>query len=201
MNLPKILCHHISINVIIHVLILFSILSALFAFYITKLEKQAFRNEMQHLLYPQIINWLKTAEKYDPNIKNQLKILPLDVGLNIYQNENKCTQINNNWILNSTIFIIVTLFLILIAIYVASNYCFSLWKFALKNIVIFIFVGLIEIGFFLTIAVKFVPSPPSTITKTLINAIKSDVFKTNIPQAVNKFPIDPTILTMLKKYA
>jgi hypothetical protein len=42
----------------------------------------------------------------------------------------------------------------------------------LKNIIIFIFVGAIEYIFFTNIAMKYIPSPPTLLVKTLITALQ-----------------------------
>jgi hypothetical protein len=48
----------------------------------------------------------------------------------------------------------------------------QLYYVLLENIITFIFVGIIEVVFFLNVALKFVPSPPSLIFTSIIDNLK-----------------------------
>jgi hypothetical protein len=50
-----------------------------------------------------------------------------------------------------------------------------LYQLILENVITFIFVGIIEFMFFLFIAIKFIPAPPSLIFKSLLSSIKSQL--------------------------
>lgn len=51
----------------------------------------------------------------------------------------------------------------------------EVWHIFLENIITFIFVGIVEVIFFLNIALKFVPAPPSLIFTSLLSAIKISI--------------------------
>lgn len=77
---------------------------------------------------------------------------------------------------------IVNILLILLLVVLVGTLLFAgsittteLWHIALENIITFIFVGIVEIVFFLNIALKFVPAPPSLIFKSLLSSIKTHI--------------------------
>jgi hypothetical protein len=158
----------------LHALILFTILSVLFIYVISVLEKNAFKTEINK----NIDNTLpKALEMNDKNgqIKVMLQQLPLDKLSKIYQKPSESVVIYNYWLKTTMIICIIAgLIGIIISslfLYFTCNRRIPFWYILLENIIIFTVVGLFEAYFFLTIAFKYVPVPPSL----LINRLYEDL--------------------------
>ena len=156
-------------NVFLHVLILFSILSALFILYISKLTTDEFNKE-----FIKIVNRafnpteLKKIDKNDL-LKNNLKYIePLILNTYIEQYSKYPDDLREeiNLKVKEEIFIVIgALILCCILINVIPGkffkYCNGLSTLLLELLVAFSMVGFIEFWFFTNVASKFVPVKPS----------------------------------------
>ena len=154
-------------NGTLHFFILFIILNILFWVVITKVSKEAIYNEVTHNLEEPMIILLN---KLTPGQKSLVANLPYD-ELKIMYKETNSTVVNNNKLLkllSIAIIIILFLFVITYALFYTKHRGEqpSFFHLLSENLYIFLFVGLIEIIFFLTIAVNFIPSLPSHILKS-----------------------------------
>lgn len=117
-----------------------------------------------------------------PDISNWMKNLSFDYYLNLFSNNN-ITREKVNSQLFSEIKIINFLLILFLIIFVGTlNFAGKLTMtdfgyILLENIITFIFVGIVEIIFFLNIALKFIPTPPSLIFKSLIESLKKNLQK------------------------
>lgn len=173
---------YLLVNIILHVLILFTILCSFFLFYISRIEQKTYENEIRkaaNSLKEQLEEHVTKDQK--PEVQNVLKQLPFDDLLTIYNKPAKSTTTNNNWLkLNAWLFV-AFLFIVFIQFFLICQYkCCCNVSFAhliFENIVIFIIVGAIEIGFFVFIASKYVPVKPSTMTNIFINSVKDKILE------------------------
>ena len=163
------------INILMHMLILFTILNIFFNKFVKQLTTYAINNEL--------INGINDAfSKNQANFeKNKNVILLNDNYYNYYNNlflkENiERVYINNNVLQNINTFNI-TLGIVFILFLVFSFYYhlidqdeFS--KLIVENILTFICVGVIEYLFFTQIAIKYIPVEPSYISNSFITNLK-----------------------------
>jgi hypothetical protein len=117
-----------------------------------------------------------------PDISYWMKNLSFDYYLNLFSNNNITRERVNNQLFTE-IKIINFLLILFLIIFVGTLYFadkLTMTEFGhilLENIITFIFVGIVEIIFFLNIALKFIPVPPSLIFKSLIESLKKNLQK------------------------
>lgn len=171
----------LTINIIIHSLILFIFLSVFFFNYISKKEQESLNSQIDVLCskVPDILNNIKNRDKDNfinwklVRQKAQEEIQNDDLNINEY------IQDNNTNLKYISISIIVSLFLLVLCIYFYNNHILDKridMSYIIKeNIVIFIFIGLIEFLFFKNVASKYIPIFPVEISNTILNRIKNNI--------------------------
>ena len=127
-----------------------------------------------------INNFLPTITMDD--VTNYIKKapIPFDYYLNLFSKENLTRKRVNDSVfslINITNFLLVLFSIIIIGVLFFINaLSFDVLKhILLENVLTFIFVGIIEIIFFLNIALKFIPAPPSLIFTSLIDNLKLNI--------------------------
>ena len=166
-------------NISLHILILFTILSSLFLFYISKIEYDTVNNEITNF-----INETKITNdflKYFPNDnifvefikKNKTKVLDATIK-DLKQTKNQLSEEINLKIKEEICIIIGFLILIVIIVNIIPikffNYCNNgILTILGELIVVFIFIGIIEFLFFEYIAQKYIPVQPSLLVKAFKN--------------------------------
>lgn len=207
-----------ALNILIHVAILFTILSVFFSKVISNLAANAINKELEHIikdsfkpakLYKEKLlkkfNELKdTVSENDSqlnNIKfllakvnggNNLPSFPIeliknmggetfDYYLKLFSNEDRTRLRVNNQLFDKikiANILIVGFTIIISTLFIYNNIVsFDDFKHILvDNVVTFTFVGIVEVLFFLNIALKFIPAPPSLIFTSFIESMK-DQFK------------------------
>jgi hypothetical protein len=172
------------INGLLHFFILFVILNFLFMIIITKISKEAIYNEItKNLKIP--INIL--LNKLTNDQKVIIASLPYDDLKRKYKKVHDVVKYNNDSLKYFSTVIIIILFIIVIILSLIyniyddkQNIHFS--HILKENTITFIFVGFIEIIFFLVIAVNFIPSLPSHIiesSKKILSNIIEEYIKKN----------------------
>ena len=122
-------------------------------------------------------NIVRINLKINENIKNIINKFDYDYYIKVFtQEENTRTLINKN--LFDNIIIVNALFFVflLFYIFISINTKILNWSDVIdvltENVITFILVGAIEFWFFLNVAFKFIPSPPSTIYISFVNSLK-----------------------------
>ena len=180
---------NITINVFIHVAILFSFLTIIFWSYIKNIEKTNVQQQLGQITENSTINILNKfmAFKDEWNKNNSEKIIITkeiwgkiiswcnqEIQKSSQTNE-YITKHNNDIFKTVTIIMIilwvVTLFLIITAKFILKK------KFPLKwiisqNICLFIVIGFLEFWFFTKIASKYIPTSSSDISITVLDEFK-----------------------------
>lgn len=160
----------------LHVVILFTVLTALFLLLIVKLATEIFNHEIESNLQSFL---LPALENVDQNqvIKDILKNAPLERLERVYSEPSADIEVYNKWLRTSMFLIIgffVTILLILtLFLYFTCGKMIPLWHIIEENIVIFSVVGSFEAVFFLMIARKYIPCPPSFMMETFFDDIKN----------------------------
>lgn len=169
-----------SINVGVHVVILFLFLSAFFIYYISGLEYNAFNNEIDENIKVHLGDALN---KLNPVIKDKLKAVGSSDAIsyleNSYNSEDPVASMNNKWLFRIVVIINILLFLSVALPTLVLNYICDA-KIPIKNIliengIIFAFIGAVEYIFFTYIASKFIPVQPSVIIRSFIASLKNNI--------------------------
>lgn len=251
----------LSLNIILHVTILFAILSALFMLYISKLTSTLINNEVTHIvekniknmLYDQdnkpiklsasslginenminmyttlmiqpikdmiennqLIKGLKSQSnslidqltsnidsniqkeiqanldninsQIDVQINNIIKNFPYSYYINIFSQKENISYTNNknlfdNIKLFNVLLIIFLIFFIFISLISETLTITDVMGVIGENLVTFFFVGIIEIWFFMNVASKYIPSPPSLLFTSLFTSVKDTLSMNILPE-------------------
>lgn len=160
----------------LHVVILFTVLTALFLLLIVKLATEIFNHEIESNLESFLIPALENVDQ-NQVIKDILKNAPLERLERFYSEPSADIEVYNKWLRTSMFLIIgffVTILLILtLFLYFTCGKMIPLWHIIEENIVIFSVVGSFEAVFFLMIARKYIPCPPSFMMETFFDDIKN----------------------------
>lgn len=178
-----------ALNIMLHVIILSVILTVMFVLVITKLTKSAFKNEVGNAIRTGAEEVSNKIKKSLPDeIENKVAENPLKKST-IMQNmlkqarqPNKAVDAHNDGVTLlafSWIAILVVSFILVVFLTHVS------WKtlgfITLENVITFVFIGAVEVLFFLTVAFKYIPAPPSLIVETFTNAVADNLIAKTQP--------------------
>ena len=165
-----------SLNIVLHMMILFTFLSVFFFAYISKVEEQAFKDEIGGLLENSITNAMQANKEQIKPAVHKIKPL-LNYLQNQYATPDMATLKTNIMIKFLAVFSVLLLVCVFITIVLTSTleckHSVPVGKLVIENIIVFIFVGIVEYMFFTNIAIKYVPAPPTLLVKTIINRIRA----------------------------
>jgi hypothetical protein len=168
-------------NCLLHSLILFTILTFAFWYLISKLSKKVITEEITH-------NMSNVVKKGLDNIPSDLQYVVkkniskyesyIDKAEKLFDKEDKVVSKNNSWTITVNIismffiFLLFFVFLFSLVISQSTGTPEMVKHIFIENIILFSFIGVVEVGFFLLIGKKFIPTPPSAISKTAIEYLK-----------------------------
>ncbi len=166
----------LTLNVLLHVTILFLILGVFFEVYISQIITDALNKEISSSLGPVMTERLiKINEQTKGRVDDIKAFLPADKLKEIYKKPTSETTNNNAWVTIMIITLIVMMCTIIFTM-VATSYqageCPPIKDLLIENALIFAFVGIIEATFFITIISHYVPTPPSAIAKSTLKSMK-----------------------------
>lgn len=170
----------------IHILILWTFLSAFFFLYISRIERNAFENEFGDIIADNVPDILTKLDIQTGGVVKralQANSGTLNILHKIYDKPDPLVQSYNNWLMLIAFAISLIMFVMIgtgVAIYGSScklpkSKQIPLPKIIVKNIITFLLVGMIEALFFLLIAARFTPSQPSQLVNNMISRIKQNV--------------------------
>lgn len=173
-----------NINVFVHVIILFTFLTAFFILFVSKLTKEMFEKEISHLIEQNID---KLVHGLDNETKQNLilftRVMPLDKLIKKYEEPSEYVLEHNKWVQLSAIALsiigICILALVMYIVYNSCGQCAPLKHIFMENVIVFACVGVVEYLFFTKVALKFVPAPPSLLVNSLINKFKETMQSNN----------------------
>jgi hypothetical protein len=177
MDAPK-YSTYFSLDIMIHTTILFTFLAAFFFLYISKIEQNAFEDEISSLiddnLGPAIADNKDLLSPIVMSVKPMLKQLQTN-----YNKPNKYITESNKLIKFAAGFVILLLLCIILTIILTAKLdCgknVNITHIIVENTLVFIFVGMVEFWFFTNIAIKYIPTSPSLMVNTLIDSLKADL--------------------------
>jgi len=168
-----------GINLYLHSMILFCILTLLFFGYITGLTTKLFDKELEHLTknaVKQYINEIKQSAIY----KYISTYIPIAQMRQWYDKPYASVEKHNTELKYKVYLTIMTL-LMVFAILIVSVKCsgrpVSIGHILTENGIAFLFIGIVELLFFTQIAFKYVPVKPSFLSEEFIRIIKQKIEK------------------------
>ena len=171
-----------NINLVTHSLILFTFLSIFFVFYISKIAKHVFDEEISHLIDESLTDKLKEFKKIELVQSVQTQIRPVSDKLEKnWDKPDKAAEFNNNGLFTTLFFVNllswVGLIIIIIILNMQKDSTLDIKNIIIENAVIFSVIGFVEFMFFTKIALKFIPVAPSFISQEFLNQVKNQVNK------------------------
>ena len=177
-----------SINISLHVFILFTFLTVFFFAFISKVSKKSIKDAFGDIINKQVGNVLTKIDDLDQKLSSKLPTINWknvnDIAVKIEENaQGDLPEIkkNNSRLLLIGIAIIVTLFLLVCGLFayfkLYKKYDISIWHIIGENIVIFIFIGLVEFLFFTKIATKYIPVTPDFVAISILERVKTNMGK------------------------
>lgn len=179
----------ITVNITLHVLILFTFLTIFFFTFLRKIEEANIDNVSTKLVEKQTINtlnFIKSQGKYLPKtITNE----ELNNVADEMEKESKdpiayITKTNTN-LLYLSIILISVIFVLLIGMIVYfvfyKKYDIGFKHILVENLIIFSIAGVIEILFFKYVAVKYIPVTPDEATNNVLDGVKDKFNRVLIP--------------------
>ena len=163
-----------AVDMFLHGFILFMFLTIFFLLYVSKLSTSALQSEIDNAISSGFQE-LKTQNN------TSLSNLPLPYTQleTYYSAPDEYKELNNKWVQNMLIVVNVALFIMLLLIILIPMFLcdikINIGGIILSNLVTFICIGLIEYLFFTHIALKYVPTPPSLLTSTILTSLKNYV--------------------------
>lgn len=172
-----------TLNLGFHVTILFSFLMILFIVLISKVEKTAITNEVEDIIddqVPKMLDELVETEKSTGKIINWNAVD--DVAKQLVDDSQGTVPAidkHNVDVIRTGMYIIVLLLFVIVAVYILATTCLGLklriFPIMGENLVLFMFIGVLEALFFLKVASKYVPVMPDYAASVGIDETKSEL--------------------------
>ena len=171
------------LNGFVHILILFLFLTLLYFIVISPLIEKSFNSEIENNIKPPLSKSIKKIpESVRKDISEALDVKiddkkVIDKLIEKYSETDKIKVEHNRWVKITSITVISIIFLgLLISVIVIKNGCnkeVGIFDIVKENIITFFFIGIVEYLFFMKIASKFVPAPPSLLVNSLLDTFKN----------------------------
>lgn len=174
---------NMSVDIALHVFILFTFLTLFFFLNVSKLEKQSIDDTTNNLINDQANSFLNELDKWDKKLNTNINWKNVDkIAINMqekYKDKVPYIENNNNNLLKNSIIIIIIIFILLIAFIIFIKYYtnidLKLKHIIISNIIVFSITGFIEYLFFTQVATKYVPFTPDFTSKTVLERIKYNI--------------------------
>lgn len=169
------------VNILVHILILFVFLYLFFFLFISHIEENTLKNQVDSLAENKIpsilaeIDRLDTKKYIDWNLVKQ----KAQEELVDDENVNEFIQTNNTNLRYVGLIVVITILLLAITVYYYYTYSenknVDIIHIIKENVAVFLVIGIIELVFFKTTAIKYVPIFPSEIGKSMFERIKENI--------------------------
>lgn len=174
-----------SLDIVLHVLILFTFLTIFFFAYVSKLEKQSLDSTVSNVINNNTNTFLgkfdEFSKKYDVKVNWNIINNIADNLVKNSQGESPEIKKNNDKLFKGSIIAIIIGFILFIISVIFlkyyMNYDVHIGHILLLNIVIFSITGVIEYLFFMNVASKYVPVTPDVISNTILERLKYNLNK------------------------
>ena len=172
-----------SLDIALHVLILFTFLTIFFFAYVSKLEKQTLDDTISNSVADNTDTLLtdinQLSQKY--NIKINWDVINKIAATLIKNSQGEVPQIreNNDRLYKGSMIAIIVGFILFMSTIIFLKYYMKydihIGHILLMNLIIFSITGLIEYFFFTKVASKYVPVMPNEISDTMLERIKHNI--------------------------
>jgi hypothetical protein len=163
-------------NSLLHSIILFTILSALYILVVVKMIENSFKSQITMSVdkgvNPVLDDFPKETIVY-------LKLLPLEKLQSLYANPSPEIKVYNDWLTKAVIAIIFGMIIIfifgMVLLYFTCGQTIPFLHLLIENIAVFSCVGAFEFFFFFYIASKYIPIKPSLLSEIFYTELKNSI--------------------------
>jgi hypothetical protein len=166
-----------SINILTHCTFLLAIICTVFFLFTEKIMSNAINSNIEDLATDAINDYYyNSTPENKKTIDSALQYAQLETLLKIHESSTEDRYFNNTWI--EKLFYVIVGLLIIIVIFIVLTVKAQCGKISIieilsENIIIFIFVGVVEFLFFTKIIIKYIPVYPSTLTNIFVQELKN----------------------------
>jgi len=150
-----------------------------FIFYVSNITSRAFNNELDHQIRTSIDTALGNLTSEEQlALRSALTVVDFDRLINFYSQPNKTVKTYNEWLFRTVVIVNVMLMVMMVLmISTAKMLCYDVrvGHLILANFLIFSAVGLVEFMFFKFVASKYIPAPPSLMTRAIIDSLQKSL--------------------------
>jgi len=171
-----------GVNALLHVFILTTFLVVFYKLVVTKLETKAIDNQLRSALNKSLPGMFVLLDASSGNtLKPALQSLKSNGALGklqlLYSTPDPSTTSYNSWLFRCAFVVVGALFLLVLTVILLTqlfNININLTAILRENAVLFLAIGLVELGFFLKIALKYVPAAPSFLSQQVIDSLQDE---------------------------
>ena len=181
MSIDIIIGSTLVVNILVHILILFSFLYLFFFFFISHIEEDTLNSQVDSLADNKIKSILSEIDQLDSKkyIDWNMVKQKAEEELTDDENVNKFIETNNTNLRYVGLIVAITILLLAITVYYyytySENKIVDIIHIIKENVAVFLVIGIIELVFFKTTAIKYVPIFPSDIGKSMFERIKENI--------------------------
>ena len=171
-------------NILLHFFILFVILTCIFWFVIAKVETTTITKEIQRNINHAFVDIRKNiiANKNELYVKKTIGLSNpvLNIMKNIYSTPDEKVVSSNKWLLESNILFCIIIFVIIVTMLLTIFLVCKITNFPFlyilkENLALFLIIGCVEVYFFLSIGMKYIPTQPSVIINNFLDDMKNNL--------------------------
>lgn len=168
-------------NILIHMCILFTILSIIYFFYIKDISTRHYNNQLNNMTKDNLIDIYQNMDSNSKEYLRQVFQSEYTDRIEVYiKDRPSIIEQHNLWVQRICFSIVIVLILILIGIYFVFRHmgiCIPIRQLLIENIVTFIFIGIFEVLFFLKVVLKYAPVKPSSMNQTIVFTLRDELTK------------------------
>lgn len=165
-----------AVDCLLHVTLLFTVLTFFFQLFISKVEEKAFKSEFAKLVNTSIANNATLKRAMGSIVgKHVAKSKNVQALHRLYSEPDDFVQANNTWLFRSSLIASAGMVAVIAAISWASAGRVPLTELVGHNVAAFALVGVVEYFFFTRVAMKFQPAAPSVLVTSAISKAKEMV--------------------------
>jgi hypothetical protein len=164
-------------SLILHALILFCILTVLFFYVIAPMAKKGINNAVINNAKNNLAEILYERNIVDRELRNFLRTyIPLQKIADFYGAPDE-GFLKNNYYMEIVAYVIIafiasTFIVPALFLFYSADRAISLFKIVIENIAVFAFIGVFEVGFFMLIALKYMPISSEGLVRAIIKGLQ-----------------------------
>jgi hypothetical protein len=161
--------------------VLFTVLTGIYFFFIKNISTAHYKEQVDQITKDNVNSAYNALSEDSRKRAGVLFSSGIFNSLERYVEETpNVIEQHNLWVRNICFATVGVLLFLIIGLYLVLRYsgqgiCIPIFHLLAENMVTFIFVGLVEIYFFLNVVIQYIPIAPSVLNKTIINTMKQEL--------------------------